>query len=87
MTRHVTDMRRTSGEPLPAGMYRRRKTVRIAINHDCRPMPKPWKTRSAPIWTSGDAPASSCPFPATTCSGDRRAFAVLDVFLETPAST
>ena len=36
MTRRITDMRR-SGEPLPAGMYRRKRPMRIAIVDDCAP--------------------------------------------------
>ena len=34
MTRRITAMRR-SGEPLPAGMYRRKRPMRIAIVDDC----------------------------------------------------
>lgn len=34
MTRRITDMRR-SGEPLPTGMYRRKRPMRIAIVDDC----------------------------------------------------
>lgn len=36
MTRRITDMHR-SGEPLPAGMYRRKRPMRIAIVDDCAP--------------------------------------------------